>query len=68
MTTPKTVVVLSMLSRQRHCSRQIDFVAMLLRLHDNIDNSRAELDNTLPTLSTIRDNASICKVRVRIGA
>ena len=68
MTTPKTVVVLSMLSRQRHCSRQLDFFAMLLRLHDNIDNSRAELDNTLPTLSTIRDNASICKVRVRIGA
>ena len=66
MTTPKPVVVLSMLSRQRHCSRQLDFVAMLLRLHNNNDNSSDALDNTLPTLSTIRDNAPICKVHVRI--
>jgi hypothetical protein len=66
MTTGIGVVVLSMLSRQRHCSRQLDFVAMLLRLHDNIDNSSNELDNTLPTLSTIRDNTPICKVHVRI--
>jgi predicted aspartyl protease len=66
MTTPKPVVMLSMLSRQRHCSRQLDFVAMLLRLHDNIDNRSEGLDNTRPTLSTIRDNAPICKVRVRM--
>jgi hypothetical protein len=67
MTTPKPVVMLSMLSRQRHCSRQLDFFAMLLRLHDNIDNKSGWLDNTLPTLSTIRDNAPICKPHVRIG-
>jgi hypothetical protein len=66
MTTPKPVVMLSMLSRQRHCSRQLDFVAMLLRLHDNIDNRSDGLDNTRPTLSTIRDNAPICKVHVRM--
>jgi len=67
MTTPKPVVVLSMLSRQRHCSCQLDFFAMLLRLHDNNDNSSDALDNKLPTLSTIRDNTPICKVHVRIG-
>ena len=66
MTTPKPVVMLSMLSRQRHCSRQLDFFAMLLRLHDNNDNSSDALDNTLPTLSTIRNNTPICKVYVRI--
>jgi hypothetical protein len=55
-----------MLSRQRHCSRQLDFFAMLLRLHDNIDNSSDALDNRLPTISTIRDNTPICKVHVRI--
>jgi hypothetical protein len=68
MTTGIGVVMLSMLSRQRHCSRQLDFFAMLLGLHNNIDNSSDALDNTLPTLSTIRDNAPICKVQVRIGA
>jgi hypothetical protein len=66
MTTPKPVVMLSMLSRQRHCSRQLDFVAMLLRLHNNNDNSSGGLDNRLPTFSTIRNNAPICKVHVRI--
>jgi len=68
MTTGIGVVVLSMLSRQRHCSRQLDFFAMLLRLHDNNDNKSGWLDNALPTFSTIRDNAPICKVHVRIGA
>ena len=66
MTTGIGVVMLSMLSWQRHCSRQLDFFAMLLRLHDNNDNSSDVLDNALPTLSTIRDNTPICKVHVRI--
>jgi len=40
---------------------------MLLRLHDNNDNKSGWLDNKLPTISTIRNNAPICKVHVRIG-
>jgi hypothetical protein len=56
-----------MLSRQRHCSRQLETFAIILKLHDNIDNKSGWFDNRLPTISTIRDNTPICKVHVRIG-